>query len=318
MTYGPEDVSVVGESDRTQDEPQVDFQRGTYTETDETFSVSEDGMYHVAIDTELNKVVIIPVKYWGLIGGATPGGWAEDTKLEYDAFDMSSLSFTATEIEIRAGDWKLRYSGGWKAALDTTVELSTGDKGVKVNTNLGGSLSSLEPGGANITNETPGVYTATLDWSMSEGYSLSMERTGDVPLTDWTGVSLDIVGDGVSPDNEDAVEDPSGWGWGYKLLADNNGEPTVEGDVYTWTWSQVILEADAGFKVRTENGETAPENDMSFDVGFDAVDTDNSSDLVDGSDGNIIVTEKDTFDIVTTIDAADADAKTVTITEWTE
>lgn len=318
MTYGPDNVSVVGEADRDVEEPQVDFKRGTYTETEETFSVSEDGLYHVALDTELNKIVIIPVKYWGLIGGATPGGWTEDTKLEYDAFDMSSLSFSATEVELRSGDWKLRYSGGWKAALDTTVELSSGDKGVKVNTNLGGSASSLEPGGDNITNDDPGMYTVTMDWSISDGYSANLERTGDLQLTDWTGVDLDIVGDGVSPDNDDAIEDTSGWSWGYALLADNEGDPTVDGDVYTWTWSQVILEADAGFKVRTENGEPAPENDMGFDVGFDAVDTDNSSDLIDDSDGNIIATEKDTFDIVTTIDAADADTKTVTITEWTE
>ena len=318
MTYGPgSDFAVVGEGDRTTDEPQVDFQRGSYTETETTFTVPDDGLYHVALDTEVGKAVIVPVDYWGLIGAATPGGWTDDTKLMPAGFDMSSMTFEITDVELRTGDWKFRYSSGWKVALDTTLDIGEGNKGVKVNTNFGGSAATLEPGGDNITNDDPGVYDVTMDWTDTDGYAASMTKTGEIPATDWTGVDLDIVGDGVSPDNDAAIQDTSSWNWGYALLADNSGDPTVDGDLYTWTWSKVILEANAGFKVRTENGNQAPENGLGFDLGFDAVDTDNSSTLVGDDSGNIIVTEKDTFDIVTTIDAANADTKTITITEWT-
>lgn len=315
MTYGPgSDFAVVPEEERDIEEPQVDFWRGSYTETDDQFTVPEDGLYHVAIDTELEKVVVVPVM-WGLIGDATPGGWSDDTELESQGFDLESMTFESTGVEMRNGEFKYRYSGGWKVELDTLLELEGGEVGVKVNSNLGGSVDDLVPGGDNISLDESGEYTMTMNWSLTDGHSASMERTGDLPLTDWTGVVLDMVGDGVSPDNEDAVEDPSSWSWGYKLIADDNGEPTVDGDVYTWTWTDVVLEADAGFKIRTEDGEPSPENDMSFDIGYDAVDVDNSSDLVDDVDGNIIVTEKDTFNITTVIDAADGDSKTVTIEE---
>lgn len=315
MTYGPgSDFDVVPEEDRDVEEPQVDFWRGSFTESDDQFTVPEDGLYHIAIDTELEKVVVVPVS-WGLIGDATPGGWDDDTELESQGFDLENMTFESEEIEMRNGEYKFRYSGGWKVEIDTTLELDGGDVGVKVNTNLGGSLDDLARGGDNITMDDPGEYTVTMDWSLTDGYSASMERTGDLTLTNWEGVKLDAVGDGISQDNDDAIEDPSSWEWGYKLLADNEGEPEVDGDVYTWTWTEVILEADSGFKIRTEDGEASPENDISFDIGYDAVDTDNSSDLVDNADGNIIVTEKATFNITTVIDAADGDTKTITIEE---
>jgi hypothetical protein len=316
MTYGPgSDFAVVPAEDRTTDEPQVDFKRGSYTETESQFTVSEDGLYHIAMDTEVGKIVVVPVDYWGLIGGATPGGWSEDTKMMPTGFDQNSMTFEITDVELRGGEWKFRYSGGWKVALDTTLDIGDGNVGVKVNTNLGGSASSLEAGGANISNDNPGIYNASLTWTEGEGYAANMEKTGEIPNTDWTGVDLDIVGDGVSPDNTNAIDDTSSWNWGYALLADNDGNPTKDGEVYYWNWTEVVLEANAGFKVRTENGMAAPENDLSFDLGYGDVDTDNSSSLVGDSDGNIIVTEKGTFNIEVTIDAANSDEKTVVITE---
>ena len=314
MTYGPDNVSVVGESDWVQDDPRVEFKRGTYTETEETFSVSEDGLYHVAIDTELNKVVIVPVKYWGLIGGATPNGWSGDTKLEYDAFDMSSLSFSANEVELGNGEWKLRYSGGWKVALDTTVELSGGDKGVKVNTNLGGSASSLEPGGANINNENPGVYTVTFDWSISDGYSLTLDRTGDIPMTDWSDIEVDVFGTGVDSTATDAVEDPSDWDWGYAVSA---GTPTSDGDIYTYSWTDVSLvpsEGD-GFAFRSVDGGTYNADVWRYSI----LDEENSDTTVVKStenafgDVNFNVTQEGGYDITLEIDAASDDAASVVI-----
>jgi len=318
MTYGPDNVKVVGSGDRTVNEPQVDFKRGSYTETDTKFSVSENGLYHVAIDTEVNKIVIVPVKYWGVIGAATPGGWSQDTKLEPGSFNLQSMTFEKTNVELRTGEWKLRYSGGWKVVVDTTVQLDGGDKGVRVNTSMGGSLGNLQYTNTNLSNDNPGVYTVTMDWTLGEGYSASIEKTGDIPTTDWTGVDLDIVGEAVSSDNPDAIQDTSSWGWGNALLADNSGDPTVDGELYTWTWTKVIIEGSGGFKVRTENGSPAPENDMSVDLGFGAVDTDNSSSLIEDASGNISASQRDTFNIQTTIDAANADAKTITITEWSK
>jgi hypothetical protein len=315
--YGPgADFATVAEADRDVEEPQVDFARGSYAETATPFTVAADGLYHVVIDTELMKVAVIPVE-WGIIGGATPLGWGGDTELTQGAFDLETMTFSITDMELRGGDWKFRYSGGWKVILDAEYDLGEGKTGVKVNTNLGGSISDLAAGGDNIVNDAPGVYTISLTWALASGYAAEVTKTDDLPLTNWTDVICDAVGTGVSVDNANAIADPSSWSWGNKLLAD--GAPTKEGDVYTWTWTNIVLEANEGFKLRTENG-VAPDNGngANFDVGYSAVDTGTSSSLVADKDGNLSVTAKGTFVITLTVDAANSDTKEIVITEVTK
>ncbi len=313
-TYGPgSDFAVVPEADRDTDEPKVDFRRGSYVESETQFTVPTSGLYHVVIDTELQKVAIMPVT-WGVIGAATPEGWGSSTALTASAFDLNAMTFTITDMELRGGDWKFRYSDGWKVELDTVIDLGGGDKGVKVNTNFGGAVSALVPGGDNIVNDAPGVYTIAMAWTLATGHVATATKTADLPLTNWTGVICDAVGTGVSSDNASAIADPSSWNWGNKLLAD--GVPTISGDVYTWTWTGIVLEANEGFKLRTEDG-VAPEsgNGANFDAGYSAVDLTASSSLVADASGNLSVTAKGTFNITLTIDAADSDSKTIVITE---
>ncbi len=309
-TYGPAaDFALI--TNPTGDEPSsADFYRGTIEESTTKFTVPEDGFYHVIFDTELNKVVVARV-HWGLIGAATPSGWGGSTDLTESAFDLNTTSWTLTGMELRGGDWKLRYSNGWKIELDTVIDLGGGNIGVKINTNYGGSIDDLEPGGDNIVNSDPGVYDVTLTYTLGEGYSLTMDKTGGLPLTDWTGVICDAVGTGVSGDNTAAIADPSSWNWGNKLLAD--GAPTKVGDVYTWTWTAATLEANEGFKLRTEDGVAPTTGGANFDAGFSAVDVANSSSAVADMGGNLSVTTKAAYTIVLTIDAADNDAKVITI-----
>ena len=313
-TYGPGgDFAVV--TNPTTDEPKVDFWRGTYQETETKFTVPADGMYHVVIDTELGKCVIVPV-HWGVIGAATPNGWGGSTELTESAFDSKSMSWSVQNFELRGGDWKFRYSDGWKVELDTTLDIGGGNIGVKVNTNLGEAVDNLVPGGANIVNSAPGVYSITLAYTLGDGYTATVTKTGDLPLTNWTGVECDAVGTGVSIDNPTATPDPSGWGWGNVVVADNGGVPTQAGDVYTWTWTSIILEANEGFKLRTLNGVAPPSGGANFDVGYSAINTANStSNLVDDGSGNIVVSTKATYNITLTIDAANNDVKEITITD---
>ncbi len=312
-TYGPgADFAVVAEADKITDEPKdVDFRRGSYMETETMFTVPADGLYHVVIDTELMKVAIMPV-IWGVIGAATPDGWGGSTAMTEPAFNNETMAFSISDMELRGGDWKFRYSNGWKVVLDTVVELTGGDKGVRVNTNFGGAVDALVSGGDNIVNEDPGVYTITMTWELGSGHTATATKTDDLPLTNWEGVICDAVGDGVSVDNVNAIPDPSGWAWGNKLLAD--GPPVKDGDVYTWTWTGIILEADSGFKLRTENGEAPASGGANFDAGLEAVDHANSSANVNpDTSGDLTVTVKGTYDITLTIDAADSDAKVITI-----
>ncbi len=310
-TYGPgADFAVVPEAERDGDEPNVDFSRGAYTATASKFTVATDGLYHVVIDTEFEKVVVAKVE-WGLIGAATPDGWGTSTALT-TTFNLNTMTFQITGMELRGGDWKFRYSNGWKIEIDTMD--ANPDNHVKVNTNLGGAVNALVPGGDNIVNSDPGVYTVSLVWTLGSAYVATATKTANLPLTNWTGVICDAVGTGVSSDNVNEVPDPSGWGWGNKLLAD--GEPVQVGDVYTWTWTGIILEANEEFKLRTENG-VAPANGngANFDAGLEAVDhTASSANVNPATSGNISVNAKLPYNIVLTIDAASNDAKKIVIT----
>ncbi|MBE0641789.1 MAG: hypothetical protein IH599_07115, partial [Bacteroidales bacterium] len=130
-----------------------------------------------------------------------------------------------------------------------------------------------------------------------------------------TGVQCDAVGSGVSADNANAIPDPSSWGWGNQLLADNGAVPTVANNVYTWTWTAIILEANEGFKLRTLNGVAPPVGGANFDVGYSAVNVAASTNKVADSGGNLTVTEKKAYNITLKIDAANSDAKEIIITE---
>lgn len=299
----------------TNDEPKVTFQRGSVAQTGNKFVVPADGMYHVVIDTELGKAVVVPV-HWGVIGAATPDGWGTSTQFTESAFNLTTMTWTLTGMELRGGDWKFRYSQGWKVEIDTTIDLGGGVKGVKVNTNFGEAVDGLVPGGANIVNDDPGIYNITLAYTLGSGYTATLTKTGGLPLTNWTGVVCDAVGTGVSADNPSAiVPDPSSWGWGNKLIADDGGIPTVTGDVYTWTWTGIILEANEGFKVRTENGVAPPSGGANFDAGYTALNVAASSTNIADNGGNLMATVKGAYNITLKIDAANNDVKEIIITE---
>jgi len=311
-TYGPgAGWGVVAEP--TTDEPKDGIiLRGEVSEANKAaFQVSEDGMYHVVIDMDLMIAVVAHV-HWGVIGAATPDGWGTSTVLDESAFNATTMSWEINNMELRGGDWKFRYSNGWKIELDTV-----GTDDVKVNTNFGGATyTELVPGGDNFVNDAPGLYTIEFAYTLGDGYTATLTKTGDLPLTNWDGVVCDAVGTGVSADNPNAiVPDPSGWAWGNKLLADNAGVPVVNGDVYTWTWTSMIIEANEGFKVRTENGEAPPSGGANFDAGYGNLDVDASSDKVIDLGGNLGVSEKGAYTITLVIDAGNEDAKTITITE---
>ncbi|MBP7169777.1 MAG: SusF/SusE family outer membrane protein [Bacteroidales bacterium] len=195
IEYGPDNIADVvtnGENEQ----PNVTAKVGTY-KTGGSYTVNESGLYHVVIDKELQKIAIIPVPYWGILGGSTPYGWNDaDTKLELvGSFDKQQMEFKITDLELRKGDFKFRYGSGWKFQLN--------DEGtVKVNTNFGGAVDDLVPGGDNIVLpvDKEGIYTVTMKWSAETGglgMTASMTKTADVePLPEYPE-TLFMIGDGV-------------------------------------------------------------------------------------------------------------------------
>ena len=287
-TWGPGgDFAEV--TNPTTDEPQgAPFWRGSLVETSDAFQVPADGLYHVVFDTEFMRVVVARVQ-WGVIGAATPGGWSGSTALTEGTFGLEAMTFQTTEMEMTLGDFKFRYSDGWKIEIDTTD--TNPDNHVKVNTNYGGSVAELVPGGDNINNAESGYYTVTMSWSLANGTTATLERTGDLPLTDYSDVSLGLIGDGFN----DADGNQWSWDGGYGLQT-----PTVDGDVYTWTWDGIEVLSAGSFKIR----EGEDWNGYSFGYPQVTMAGGAAADFEANGDGNFVPLSDQTVNISFEINAA--------------
>ncbi len=241
--YGPgADFAAIANDDRDVEEPQnVDFWRGGYSASTTPFTVNKDGLYHVVLDTQLGIVAIVEVQ-WGIIGGATPGGWGGSTALDAGAFDLNKISFEKSEVIMLAGEYKFRYSDGWKIILD--------GENVRANTNFGGAIDALVAGGPNINNDVVGIYTINVTWELGVGTTATLTKTGDYTPPAFPDAMF-IVGSGVAygwptvgpgEDTLSAMHKAAGgapsegifWkichitaGEGFKLSAENWGDPNL-------------------------------------------------------------------------------------------
>ena len=265
------------------EEPQVDIQRGDIAEGTSVFTVPADGLYHVVIDTETGRGAIVPVE-WGFIGQATPGGWSGDTKFDAPAFDMTTMTYSLTGVTMSSGEYKFRYSRGWKVELDSTEDLGEGKKGVKFNTNFGGALDALSAGGDNMTTDQSGIYDVAITWTAGSGHTATLTRTGDVPPRDYSAVSLGLIGDGVS-----------GGVWDGELMATT---PAKDGDTYTYLFEDAALVNAGGFKIRT----VGTWDDVNLGYNGDILTGPDKADITDDG-GNMKVAADGTYDLELVIDA---------------
>jgi hypothetical protein len=289
-TYGPgADFAVVPEADRNVDEPKVDFWRGSYTESTTAFTVPTDGLYHIVLDKTLGKIAILPVA-WGVIGAATPNGWNGSTPLPSKGFDLNTMTFEATDMVLTKADFKFRYSDGWKVILDATYDLGGGVVGIKANTNFGGAVDALVPGGGNITNATPGKYTVKMVWTLGAATTATVTKTGDLQLIDYTNTELGLVGNGII--NADTV-----LGWNYTAWM---SKPVVENvTTYTWTYTNIKVLAAGSFKIR--EGQDWSKKSIGFnDVTMAGT---AAANFTTNTDGNFVPTVDATYDMSLKIDA---------------
>ncbi len=300
--YGPGTDYAVVETP-TGDEPQVanaTFSRGAYVESATPFTVAEDGLYHVVLDTELGIVTVIQVKYWGVIGAATPGGWSNDTKLESKGFDLASMSFEATNIKLMKGEMKFRYSGAWKVEL--FVDDANADNSVKVNTNFGSAIDALVAGGDNIAFADRAFYTITMVWTAGEGFAADLLKTDDVVAVDYTDYEMGMIGNAFYL--ADGTTQDENWSTPVGL-----SKPSIKEHVYTWTYTGITMIADGAFKFRQGNDWDGKS------IGYDDCTWAGASASNLSSDGgNIKVTAGGVYNVVLSIDA-DTEIYTVTVTQ---
>jgi hypothetical protein len=272
--FGPaSDFAKIAEDSLDGNEPKKGLWKGAFEEGDATFTVEEDGLYHVVIDTEIGKVVVAKVE-WGIIGGSTPNGWNGSTPL-VATFDLNKMEFKATETNLTVGDYKLRYSDGWKILIDETVDADgEGALGLNVNTNFGGTaIDAIVPGGDNVPHTVNGTYTITVTWELGSGISASLEKTGELVL-DPTTFIFSFIGTATGD-----------WETDVDLAYDSN-----DGDMYSFKATAVPFVAGGEFKIRKDY-------DWGTNFGWGVTiegDTGNFSD----KDGNILVAADKTYDCV--------------------
>lgn len=225
----------------TTDEPHgVFFKRGTYIESTTKFTVDTDGMYHVVLDYDLGKVAVTRVK-WGMIGASTPHGWTTGTDMTESAFNLNTMSWSISGLTLTKGQWKYRYSNGWKVIFDTVFDNGGGKLGIKVNTNFGFSVDTLLPGGDNITNSVQGIYTSTLTYTLGSGYKATVTKTGNIPPVDYSTYNMGIIGNCYKK----ADSTQANWDENFGSML-----PVVTGGTtYTWTYN-IPIDSIGDFKIR--------------------------------------------------------------------
>ncbi len=231
-TWGPAaSFTKVADADLNVDEPKKGLWKGGIVESTSTFSVPEDGLYHVVFDTELGIGAIAKVE-WGVIGAATPGGWGGSTALTASAFNLTKMTFESKDAKFTKADWKFRYSDGWKILLSPEVN---------INTNFGGkAIDALVPGGDNFSNANGGLYTVSLTQELGSAAKAVFTKTADLPAEDFSNVELGLIGEGLNVNG--AMHN-----WDLTVQVQ---KPTKAGDVYTYKFTNVELNNTSGFKIR--------------------------------------------------------------------
>lgn len=127
----------------------------------DNLTVAEAGYYKLNVN--LNDMTYSVTKTeWGIIGSASPGGWDNDTDMEFDPASKTWIG----EMDLGAGEIKFRANDGW--------DLNYGDTGADGILNEGGDNIVIAEGGSykiTMKLENPD-YTYTIEKFSSDGRAL--------------------------------------------------------------------------------------------------------------------------------------------------
>ncbi|MDR0619005.1 MAG: hypothetical protein LBG17_03800 [Bacteroidales bacterium] len=151
-----------------------------------TFSVAENGVYHITYETVLGKVVIAKVNKMSVFGSEFGWGDADMTA------SNDGKTYTLTNVKCAANsEWKIRYNAFWDIGVDDTaaptVKVATswgqGTNGVVFEGTTG--TMDLLPAGGNISIDAcdkQGIYTFTMNL-VDGAWVATMTKTGEVTMT---------------------------------------------------------------------------------------------------------------------------------------
>ncbi|MDR3652093.1 MAG: SusE domain-containing protein [Paludibacter sp.] len=128
------------------------------------FTAPSAGYYELSAN--LNTMTWTATKTtWSILGDATPGLWATDTEMNYDA---TNQVWTVTCNMVSTGSFKFRANDAWKIdfGIDSTGKLAYADNPLYP---YNGNLS-------NLTVPTSGNYTITLDLHIAGQYTYTLKK----------------------------------------------------------------------------------------------------------------------------------------------
>jgi len=230
------------------------------------FTISTEGLYVVAYDATLEEIVYDQIESVGIIGGATPGGWSEDTKM-IGSVTAEGGSWTVEGVVLNQNQMKFRYNCRW--AIDRRIDKGENfdnANGFSLFTNYGNEIGNLLSGneGANIEVPERAEYTVTFAWDPANGVSGTLTKTNDVePLPDYPA-ELYIIGSAIG-----------GWDWeddpDNGVVADGiQLHPVANGYEHLF-WAIVWMDAVDGDGNAT-GFKFAPEQAWGNDFGVDGTD----------------------------------------------
>ncbi|MET3126618.1 hypothetical protein ABID42_001720 [Arcicella rosea] len=127
------------------------------------FKAPSDGYYLFSVNLKTMKYLLIKTT-WGIIGGATPGGWDADTKLNYNP---STQNWSATADMKANGSFKFRANNAWQI-----------DFGLNASGTLGYAnhpwLTYIDQ--PQFTVPQDGNYTITLDLHEAGNYTYKIKK----------------------------------------------------------------------------------------------------------------------------------------------
>ena len=115
-------------------------------ESDNIMMTQEAGFYQVDVDLSAKTYTLTPFTI-GIIGNATPNGWAGDTDMTYNPEERC---WELKNVELTDGEMKFRHTNDW-------------------NLNWGGPLDALVHDGDNIKVAEAGTYDIKLKVNWAEG-----------------------------------------------------------------------------------------------------------------------------------------------------
>jgi hypothetical protein len=129
---------------------------------EENAKVIGAGYYRIQANT--NPLVLsynVTATTWGIIGNATPNGWANSTPMTYnqDTKKWSIIAVMSAQTAPNDG-WKFRANNGWDINLGNTV--------------LNATDGTLKEGGENIGISAAGTYKIELDLSNPRAYTYTI------------------------------------------------------------------------------------------------------------------------------------------------